>query len=126
MRSTKRDCYVQFQTRSASVDPDYNVPSAGDWELERECWVEIRNKSGRERNVGGSVESTAKRTIIGDFLDLDGVHSAMRMVFDPEGTFDDASGDRYAYFSLEAVNPNRTSRDIAVIDALEVDKDAAS
>lgn len=126
MRSIKRDCLVQFQNRSTDVDPDYGTPVAGDWDLERERWVEIRNKSGRERNAGGAIESTAKRTIVGDFFDLDGVTSDMRVIWDPLGSYDDATGDRYAYFRIEAINPDRTNRDVLVIDALEVDKDAAS
>jgi head-tail adaptor len=126
MRTIKRDCYVQFQTRSSSVDADYNVPAAGAWTVERARWVEIRNKGGRERNAGGAKESTAKRTIVGDFLDLDGVDAAMRIVWDPQGTFDDGTGDRYAYFKIEAVNPDRVTRDVTVIDALETDKNAAA
>lgn len=108
------------------MDPDYNVPAAGAWTLDRTRWVEIQNKSGRERNAGGAIESTAKRTISGDFYDLDGITEDMRIVWDPEGTFDDGTGDRYAYFVIEAINPDRVARYVTVIDALETDKDAAS
>ena len=126
MRTSKRDCFVRIQSRSETVDPEYKTPVAGDWVLDREAWVEIRPKAGRERNAGGTIESIAKATVVGDFLDLDGVTAAMRIVHDPNGTFDDVEGDRYAYFTIEAVNPDRVKRDIVTLDVMQVDKDAAA
>lgn len=125
MRSVKRECLCQIQSRSATLDAEFNSPVAGSWKLNRTAWVGIIQKKGSERNAGGSVESTAKVTIIGDFYDLDGVTSAMRVVHDPLGTFDDSTGARYSFFDIESVNPDRVGRGETTIDAMQIDKDAA-
>jgi len=117
-RPGDRSVYARFENRTETGrHAEFNTPIVT-WATDRDAWVQLEPKRGRERREAGVVDGTVSHTVRGDYYDLDGVTTAMRMVVDPEGTFDDET--RKAYFDIEAIQTDHTNHGETMLQVREV------
>lgn len=126
MGTPQRSAYVRIEQRSTGS------PNRGgynelleDWTLLRAVWVTIEQPT---RGIDQVVSDTVRRfeamqKARGDYYDLDGVAAGMRLVFDPQGTFDDAA--RNVYFRIETVMEDFTFRTETVMQIRRVGLDGS-
>lgn len=88
------------------------------WEEERQIWVSLQPNRGREVFKGAELESVVTHTIRGDFLELEGITSEMRVVYNDTHDYD-AHGIRAdsLVFDILAVMPNYDGRDDIMMQA---------
>jgi head-tail adaptor len=107
MRSASRNVYARIQSRTTARDPETNEP-LGSWATYKTIWLALWPKRNREREGGGQVDNSVLYTARGDFYDLDGVTSEMRLVYSPTGVYS-VSTD-WVYFDIEGVLVDHVDR----------------
>ncbi len=117
-----RTALVQIQQKIETNRDPQNKPLYG-WPVFAEAWVQIAPVRGQERDLQGVERSNAYFTMAGDFYDLDGVTSNMRVAYDEQGTFDDDT--RTVYFDIEAVMRDFVSRNETILRVRQTVQPAA-
>lgn len=88
------------------------------WAEERQVWMSIQPNRGREVFQSDELESVVTHTLRGDFLELEGITSEMRVIYNDTHDYD-AHGIRAdsLVFDILAVMPNYDGRDDIMMQA---------
>lgn len=107
---------VLVQRKQTVVDPQWGDKVV--WVEDRQVWVSIEPNRGREVFDGGELQATVTHTLRGDFLELEGIDEACRVVYNDTHEYD-AHGIRAdsLVFDLLAVMPNYDGRADVMIQA---------
>lgn len=115
MIPSRNPCLVLVQ-RKLLAPGQWN--EAASWVSDREVWVSIQPVRGREIYKSDERESEVTHQIRGDFLELEGIDSEARLVYNDTHDYD-AHGIRSdsLVFDILAVLPNYDGRDDILFNA---------
>ncbi len=111
----RNPCLVLIQ-RKVLADGQWGETAS--WEANRQAWVSIQPVRGREVYKSDERESEVSHKVRGDFLELEGITSEDRIVFNDTHDYD-AHGIRAdsLVFDILAILPNYDGRDDILINA---------
>lgn len=115
MIPSRNPCLVLIQRKSTSPGQYEDVVT---WSSDRQVWVSIQPVRGREIYKADERESEVSHKIRGDFLELEGIDSEDRVVYNDTHDYDE-HGIRAdsLVFDILAVMPNYDGRDDIMIQA---------
>lgn len=117
-----RSCLMRVESYAeGSPGRDAHNRPIKEWSTVKDIWVQLDPATSRGTNTIAAdvTRIDALRTIRGDYWDLDGVTAGMRLIYDPEGTFETAS--RLTYFLVQVAYPDHASRGETVLQVRQTD-----
>lgn len=116
MIPAKRNSNLVLVQHKVEVDGPYNP--AVTWAENRKVWVSINPNRGREVFQGDELASVVTHTLRGDFLELEGITSEMRVIYNDTHAYTAGSVRTDSLvFDILAVMPNYDGRDDIMIQA---------